>query len=58
LCHLYERDHLMLLLFTFAFTLVFGDAVKLIWGSDYRSFSTAVFRAGSGCVRDLFLSAV
>ena len=23
-CHLYEREHLMLLLFTFAFTLVFG----------------------------------
>lgn len=39
LCHLYERDHLMLLLFTFAFTLVLGDAVKLIWGADYRSFS-------------------
>jgi branched-subunit amino acid ABC-type transport system permease component len=27
----------MLLLFTFSFTLVFGDLVKLVWGSDYRS---------------------
>ncbi|MBU1712123.1 MAG: branched-chain amino acid ABC transporter permease [Proteobacteria bacterium] len=34
--HLYEREHLMLLLFTFSITLVFGDLVKMIWGSDYR----------------------
>ncbi|MFZ0724940.1 MAG: branched-chain amino acid ABC transporter permease [Desulfobacterales bacterium] len=47
LCHLYERDHLMLLLFTFAFTLVFGDAVKLIWGADYRSFSPPDFLQGA-----------
>jgi len=37
--HLYEREHLMLLLFTFAFTLVFGDLVKIIWGSDFRSLT-------------------
>lgn len=36
---LYERDHMMLLLFTFSFTLVFGDLVKLVWGSDYRSLA-------------------
>jgi branched-chain amino acid transport system permease protein len=46
-CHLYEREHLMLLLFTFAFTLVFGDLVKLIWGSDYRSLTVPVFLQGS-----------
>jgi len=34
--HLYEREHLMLLLFTFSITLVFGDLVKMVWGSDYR----------------------
>jgi len=34
---LYEREHLMLLLFTFAFSLIFGDLVKLIWGSEYKS---------------------
>ena len=38
-CHLYEREHLMLILFTFAFSLVFADLVKLIWGSAYRSLS-------------------
>ncbi len=38
-CRLYEREHLMLLLFTFAFTLVFADLVKFIWGADYRSLS-------------------
>ncbi len=34
---LYEREHLMLLLLTFALSLVFGDLVKLIWGAEYRS---------------------
>ncbi len=47
LCHLYDREHLMLLLFTFAFTLVFGDLVKMIWGSDYRSLSAPAIVQGS-----------
>lgn len=34
---LYEREHLMLLLLTFALSLIFGDVVKLIWGAEYRS---------------------
>jgi branched-subunit amino acid ABC-type transport system permease component len=34
---LYEREHLMLLLLTFAMSLVFGDLVKLVWGAEYRS---------------------
>jgi len=46
-CHLYEREHLMLLLFTFALMLVFGDLVKLVWGSDYRSLSPPVLLQGS-----------
>jgi len=45
-CHLYEREHLMLLLFTFSFTLVFGDLVKLVWGSDYRSLNAPAFLQG------------
>ncbi len=52
-CHLYEREHLMLLLFTFAFTLVFGDLVKLVWGSDYRSLAAPVFLQGSFSIFDL-----
>ena len=44
-CHLYEREHLMLLLFTFALMLILGDLVKLIWGAEYRSFmATSTFR--------------
>lgn len=35
--HLYEREHLMLLLLTFAFSLVFGDLVKMVWGTEYKS---------------------
>ncbi len=46
-CHLYEREHLMLLLFTFALTLVLGDAVKLVWGSDFRSLSVPPLMEGS-----------
>lgn len=36
---LYEREHMMLMLFTFALALVFGDLVKMVWGADYRSLS-------------------
>lgn len=46
-CHLYEREHLMLLLFTFSLTLLFRDLVKLTWGSDYRSLSAPEFLQGS-----------
>jgi branched-chain amino acid transport system permease protein len=35
--YLYEREHLMLILFTFAISLVFGDLVKLVWGAEYKS---------------------
>lgn len=34
---LYEREHLMLILLTFAFSLVFGDLVKILWGTEYKS---------------------
>lgn len=45
--HLYEREHLMLLLFTFALLLVFGDLVKLTWGAEYRSVSPPGIFIGS-----------
>lgn len=35
--YLYEREHLMLLLLTFALSLVFGDLVKIVWGAEYKS---------------------
>ena len=37
--HLYERDHLMQLLFTFALVLLLGDLVKMIWGTDQHVVS-------------------
>jgi branched-chain amino acid transport system permease protein len=46
-CHLYEREHLMLLLFTFSLMLVLGDLVKMIWGSDYRSLAAPPMMQGS-----------
>ncbi|MCX5803417.1 MAG: branched-chain amino acid ABC transporter permease [Proteobacteria bacterium] len=35
--YLYEREHLMLLLLTFAVSLIFGDLVKIVWGAEYKS---------------------
>lgn len=46
-CHLYEREHLMLLLLTFSFSLVFGDLVKLVWGAQYRTVPMPEFLQGS-----------
>lgn len=46
-CHLYEREHLMLLLFTFSLTLLFRDLVKLTWGPDYRSISPPLILQGA-----------
>jgi branched-chain amino acid transport system permease protein len=44
--HLYEREHLMLLLLTFSFALVFGDLVKLVWGAEYRTVPMPAFFKG------------
>lgn len=46
-CHLYEREHLMLLLFTFALMLILGDLVKMTWGAEYRSIMAPDFLKGS-----------
>jgi branched-subunit amino acid ABC-type transport system permease component len=46
-CHLYEREHLMLLLFTFSLMLILGDLVKLVWGADYRSIMAPPALSGS-----------
>jgi len=46
-CHLYEREHLMLLLFTFALMLILGDLTKMTWGADYRSLVAPAFLQGS-----------
>jgi len=46
-CHLYQREHLMLLLFTFALMLILGDLVKIVWGSEYRSILAPDLLKGS-----------
>jgi len=46
-CHLYEREHLMLLLFTFALSLILGDLVKMTWGVEYKSVTAAGALQGS-----------
>ena len=47
LCRLYEREHLMLLLFTFSLALIFEELVKIVWGSEYRSLSLPAVFQGS-----------
>jgi len=51
-CHLYEREHLMLLLFTFALMLILGDLTKMIWGADYRSIMAPPLLQGSVSILD------
>ncbi len=46
-CHLYEREHLMLLLFTFGLMLILGDLVKWTWGPAYRSIVPPEFLKGA-----------
>jgi branched-chain amino acid transport system permease protein len=46
-CHLYQREHLMLLLFTFALMLILGDLTKIVWGADYRSIMPPAVLQGS-----------
>lgn len=50
LSHLYQREHLMLILFTFAVMLILNDLVKLVWGADYRSVSAPPLLAGAATV--------
>lgn len=39
LARLYDKDHMLQLLFTFALVLIFKDLVKIIWGSEQFSIS-------------------
>jgi branched-chain amino acid transport system permease protein len=44
---LYEREHIMLFLLTYAFALIFGDLVKMVWGAEYRTVAMPSFFQGS-----------
>ena len=46
-CRVYDREHIMLFLLTFAFVLIFGDLVKMVWGSEYRTVPTPPFFQGA-----------
>ncbi len=37
--HLYDKEHILQLLFTFALVLIFGDIAKIIWGTEQHSVS-------------------
>ncbi len=44
---LYNREVLYQLLFTYAFVLIFSDAVKILWGPEYKSVYRPAMLAGS-----------
>jgi len=50
LSRLYQREHLMLILFTFGIMLILNDITKLIWGADYRSILPPPILQGSAIV--------
>lgn len=47
LSRLYQREHLMLILFTFAVGLILNDMVKFAWGAEYRSIVPPDILSGS-----------
>jgi branched-subunit amino acid ABC-type transport system permease component len=47
LSRLYDKEHLLQLLFTFALVLVMGDVVKMIWGSEQFSVDYPPALAGA-----------
>jgi branched-subunit amino acid ABC-type transport system permease component len=53
LAHLYQREHLMLILFTFAVGLVLNDLVKIVWGADYRSIMPPPLLSGAVSLGDI-----
>ena len=46
-CRVYDREHIMLFLLTFAFVLIFGDLVKMVWGAEYRTVTMPYFFQGA-----------
>ncbi len=50
LSRLYQREHLMLILFTFAIGLILNDMVKLAWGAEYHSVVPPEILNGSASV--------
>ena len=43
----YDREHIMLFLLTFAFVMIFGDLVKMVWGTEYRTVPIPPFFQGA-----------
>lgn len=47
LARLYDKDHMLQLLFTFALVMIIKDAVKLVWGSGQFSISAPPMFSGA-----------
>jgi len=45
--HLYQREHMTLILFTFALMLVLNDLVKMAWGVEFGSITPPPYLQGS-----------
>jgi branched-chain amino acid transport system permease protein len=44
---IYKREHLMQMLLTYSLVLIFGDAVKMLWGTQYKSIPVPESLSGS-----------
>ncbi|MBI3998563.1 MAG: branched-chain amino acid ABC transporter permease [Armatimonadetes bacterium] len=55
LAHLYRREHLMLILFTWGVMLILNDLVKLAWGPTYRSIMPPAALQGSASLLGIAL---
>lgn len=53
LSRLYQREHLMLILFTFAVGLILNDLVKIVFGAEYRSVVPPAVLEGSVALFDI-----
>ena len=44
---IYKQEHLMQMLLTYSLVLIIGDAVKMIWGTQFKSIPVPEFLSGS-----------
>ncbi len=50
LARLYDKDHMLQLLFTFALVLILKDVVKIVWGSEQFSISSPPMFRGAALI--------
>jgi branched-chain amino acid transport system permease protein len=52
---IYKRDHLMQMLLTYSLILILGDLVKMLWGTEYKTFAMPAVLSGAITLGDISL---